>query len=203
MNRKKHWDAAYTSNSPDEVSWHQPLPEKSLGLIRATGAGANEPIIDVGGGASRLVDELLDEGYVNVSVLDVSPIALQHARQRLGEHSERVRWIEQDVLHFDAQSSYTIWHDRAVFHFLTSMDERDLYIDVLYESLRPGGHFVLATFGPEGPSRCSKLDVQRYSVAALDTLLSGRFKLRSHEIDVHSTPSGSNQQFLYSWWQRS
>jgi SAM-dependent methyltransferase len=203
MNRQKHWDTAYNSKSPDEVSWYQPLPEKSLELIQATGVRANEPILDVGGGASKLVDELLNEGFENVSVLDVSPIALQHARERLGVRAERVRWIELDILSFDAPHAYAIWHDRAVFHFLTSTDERDRYIDIMHTSLQPGGHFALATFGPEGPTRCSNLDVQRYSIAALETLLLGRFKLRSHEIDVHSTPSGSEQQFIYSWWQKT
>ena len=160
------------------------------------------PILDVGGGASTLVDHLLDAGYTDVSVLDIASSAFTQSKARLGANATRVTWIEADVTHFEPSRSYAVWHDRAVFHFLTDAADRDRYLDVLRKALQPRGHFLLATFGPEGPTRCSGLAVQRYSVEMLKALLESDFELRGHEKEEHRTPMGGGQEFLYSWWER-
>lgn len=177
------------------------VPAKSLTLIRATGVRLTAPILDVGGGASSLVDHLLDAGYRDVSILDIASGALAHARARLGAAAAQVTWIEADVTEFEPSRSYAVWHDRAVYHFLTEATDRALYHDVLRRALESRGHFVLATFGPEGPTRCSGLEVQRYSVERVAALLGPGFRLRAHEIEEHRTPMGTTQQFLYGWWQ--
>ncbi len=200
-NRKTHWEQVYGEKQPTEVSWYQPVPEKSLQLIRATGVEHGAPVLDAGGGASTLVDHLLDEGYTDISVLDISGNALERSRARLGEAGRNVHWIEADVVDFQPLRRYALWHDRAVFHFLTDPADRDRYIDVVHKSLLPNGHFVLATFGPQGPKRCSGLDIRRYGIEQLRKLFGLRFELHGHEIDGHETPMGSTQQFLYSWWQ--
>jgi SAM-dependent methyltransferase len=201
--RQSHWQRVYTDKEPTDVSWYQRVPAKSLQLIHATDTARSEPVLDAGGGASTLVDQLLAEGHTDISVLDVSGKALERSRERLGDRAAAVQWIESDVTAFEPSRRYEVWHDRAVFHFLTDPVERAKYIDVLERALLPGGHLLLATFGPEGPERCSGLPVQRYDIGALKQLFSDCFELRSHELDVHQTPSGSAQQFLYSWWQRT
>lgn len=183
------------------MSWFQPVPEKSLQLIRATGVGHEQAILDAGGGESTLVDNLLAEGFVDVSVLDISATALLKSQERLGENAGEVTWIEADVTAFAPVRRYDLWHDRAVFHFLTDAADRDCYIDVVRRSLKSGGNLVLATFGPQGPLRCSGLDICRYGIEQLTDLLGADFELKGHELDEHRTPSGSVQQFLYSWWQ--
>ena len=199
--RKSHWEQVYGTKQATEVSWFQPVPEKSLELIRATGIEHEQAILDAGGGASTLVDNLLAEGFVDVSVLDISAKALLKSQERLGEKAGEVTWIEDDVTAFVPARRYDLWHDRAVFHFLTDAADRDCYIDVVRRSLKSRGNLVLATFGPQGPLRCSGLDICRYSVEQLTALLGEDFDLQSHELDEHRTPSGSVQQFLYSWWQ--
>lgn len=183
------------------VSWYQPIPEKSLQLISSTGIRHTDSILDVGGGASTLVDHLLGEGYVDVSVLDISRRALARSRARLGGSAGKVDWIESDVTDFEPVRRYDLLHDRAVFHFLTDTADRDTYIAVICRALQPKGHLVLATFGPQGPLRCSGLDIRRYGIEQLQVLLGSKFELRVHEFDEHKTPMGSPQQFLYSWWQ--
>ncbi len=200
--RQSHWQRVYTDKEPTDVSWYQRVPSKSLRLIRATGAARSGPVFDAGGGASTLVDQLLAGGYTDISVLDVSGKALERSRARLGEQADAVHWIESDVTAFVPSRRYEVWHDRAVFHFLTDPGERSKYIDVLERALLPCGHLLLATFGPEGPERCSGLPVQRHDIGTLQLLLADRFDLRDHAFEVHQTPSGSAQQFLYSWWQR-
>lgn len=199
--RRAHWQQVYKEKEPTEVSWYQPVPEKSLELIRATGLPKNAPILDAGGGASRLVDHLLRDGYTDISVLDISANALDRTRFRLGEFADAVNWIEADATLFQPVRRYALWHDRAVFHFLTEVEDRDDYIDVVTRALSPGGAFVLATFGPEGPLRCSGLDIQRYGIEQLQDLLGSRFHLGGDELEGHVTPTGSTQQFLYSWWR--
>lgn len=159
------------------------------------------PILDVGGGASTLVDDLLDAGYRDVSVLDIASSAFTQARARLAATAAQVTWIEADVTEFEPLRSYAVWHDRAVFHFLTDVADRERYLDVLRKSLQSRGHFLLATFGPEGPKRCSGLEIQRYSVEMLKALLEPDFRIRAYEIKEHRTPMGATQEFLYSWWQ--
>ena len=201
--RRAHWQRVYSDKEPTEVSWYQPVPEKSLELIQATGISKTESILDAGGGASKLVDHLLREGYTDISVLDISGNALDRTRARLGESADAVDWIEADATLFQPLRRYALWHDRAVFHFLTEVADRDNYIDVVSRALRPGGSFILATFGPEGPLRCSGLRIQRYSIEQLQDLLGARFDLGGYELEDHVTPMGSTQQFLYSWWRAS
>lgn len=200
--RQSHWQRVYTDKEPVDVSWYQRVPSTSLRLISVTGAARSGPVLDAGGGASTLVDQLLAAGYTDISVLDVSGKALERSRARLGEQADAVHWIESDVTAFVPSRRYEVWHDRAVFHFLTDPGERSKYIDVLERTLLPRGHLLLATFGPEGPQRCSGLPVQRYDIGSLQLLFADRFELRDHALEVHQTPAGSAQQFLYSWWQR-
>lgn len=199
--RRTHWQQVYREKDPTEVSWYQPVPDKSLQLIRSTGVRHDDAILDAGGGASTLVDRLLDEGYTDLSVLDISRHALDRSRTRLGERAGKVEWIESDVTEFEPDRRYSLWHDRAVFHFLTEMADRDKYVAVMRRALIPGGYLVLATFGPQGPKRCSGLDIRRYDIETLQELLGASFRLCRYEIDEHATPMGSIQQFLYSSWQ--
>jgi len=195
-----HWQRMYETRSATDVSWYQPVPERSLELIQATGVPREAPILDVGGGASRLVDHLLAAGYTDVSVLDLAPAALGQARARLGPLAERVTWIVADITTFAAGRRYTLWHDRAVLHFLLRTEEQGRYLTALRRGLTQRGHVVLATFGPRGPERCSGLPVRRYSVEALKALLGPGFQLRRGEVEQHRTPAGGTQEFLYTWW---
>jgi len=199
--RRSHWKHVYATRDAVDVSWYQPIPAKSLALIRSTGVPLTAPILDVGGGASTLVDHLLDAGYRDVSVLDIAAEALDKARNRLAARATQIKWIETDITDFVPARSYAVWHDRAVFHFLTKASDREKYLDILRSAIQPHGHFVLATFGPQGPTRCSGLEVKRYSVEQLGDLLGPNFVLRAHEIEEHHTPMGMSQQFLYGWWQ--
>lgn len=199
--RRAHWQSVYDSKDPKEVSWYQPVPERSLQLIREIGVPKSDPVLDVGGGASTLVDNLLQDGYSDISVLDISGNALDRSRARLGKSADAVDWIEADVTTFVPPRQYTLWHDRAVFHFLTDPADRNNYIDVVTRAITSNGYLVLATFGPEGPQRCSGLEIRRYSVHRLQDLFGDHFRLGGHHLEDHRTPMGSTQQFLYSWWQ--
>ena len=199
--RKDHWEQVYATRQPEEVSWYQPVPKQSLGLIEQTGVDRDEPVLDAGGGASTLVDQLLQAGFTDVTVLDISAAALERSRARLGDNAQRVTWVETDVTRFDPDRWYALWHDRAVFHFLVDATDRSRYRDVVQKALRPQGHLVLSTFGPEGPRRCSGLDICRYDVELLGRELGENFTLRSHLLDEHETPGGATQQFLYTRWQ--
>lgn len=198
---KAHWEQVYTTRLPTDVSWYQLVPAQSLAFIRATGEPLTAPILDVGGGASTLVDHLLSSGYSDISVVDIAASALGHARARLGDLAARVTWLEADIMEFQSARAFSIWHDRAVFHFLTEGKDRERYLGVLRKSLRAGGHLILATFGPQGPTRCSGLEVQRYSEREISELLGQDFTLRMHRIEEHRTPMGGAQQFLHGWWQ--
>ena len=199
--RKVHWENVYSTKESVSVSWYQPVPEKSLELISSTDVTLKDAILDVGGGASTLVDNLLDAGFQDVSVLDIASSAFKQAHVRLGATANLVTWIETDVTEFEPSRSYAVWHDRAVFHFLTDAADRDKYLDALRKALQPRGHFLLATFGEEGPTRCSGLEVQRYSVKMLKALLEPEYRLCMYEIEEHRTPKGAPQEFLYSRWQ--
>ena len=199
--RKLHWESVYGSRLPTEVSWYQAAAARSLELVRDTGEPRSAAILDVGGGASTLVDDLLASGYSDVTVLDLAANALDRVRARLGENATRVEWLVADVTRWRPARQYAIWHDRAVFHFLTGEEDREGYLRVLRDALRPAGHFILATFGPQGPRRCSGLDVRRYAVEDVTTLLGRGFELRKHLLEDHRTPAGVSQQFLYGWWQ--
>jgi trans-aconitate methyltransferase len=201
--RKAHWDRVYEDKGFTDVSWYQARPSRSLELIEAATADRDTPVIDIGGGASTLVDHLIDLGYGDVSVLDVSARAFAQARARLGESALRVNWIVADITKFQPERTYGLWHDRAVLHFLVDAGERSRYLDALRTALSPGGHLVLATFGPDGPQKCSGLEVRRYSVDMLMELLGPEFDLCSEQTVYHQTPSGASQQFLFTRWHRS
>jgi ubiquinone/menaquinone biosynthesis C-methylase UbiE len=198
MNQEKHWDRIYRSKAPSDVSWYQPQARLSLQLIRRVASDSNSPLIDVGGGASTLVDGLVEGGYRDITVLDLAPAALAHAQERLGQRATQVRWIVGDVLYVPlASASAAVWHDRAVFHFLTDPRDRARYVAQAQRVVRPGGHVVVASFGPEGPSRCSGLEVVRYSPEGLHAEFGPPFELLESIHEEHWTPNGSAQPFIY------
>jgi SAM-dependent methyltransferase len=198
MERREHWDNVYNTKAPEAVSWYQPHLETSLRLIEGVCPGRQWSVIDVGGGASTLVDDLLDAGYADVTVLDISEKALLVDRRRLGVRAGGVEWIQGDItLSLLEPARYDVWHDRAVFHFLTSHADRQRYVSQVARSVRPGGYLIVATFGPEGPEQCSGLPVARYDAASLHRELGARFHLMESSADMHATPFGTMQQFVY------
>jgi ubiquinone/menaquinone biosynthesis C-methylase UbiE len=201
MNRKSHWESVYASKASATLSWYQQHPRRSLDLINRTALPKDARIIDVGGGDSSLVDDLLGEGYRDVTVLDLSRAALNRARDRLGNVAEgQVAWLEGDILEVNLPSeAFDIWHDRAVFHFLTTADQRHAYIRAVEHAVRPGGHVIVATFAEDGPTRCSGLPVVRYSAAELHGTFGSAFQLVGAERELHRTPSGVEQRFTYCW----
>ena len=203
MDRKRHWEDVYDVKRSDEVSWYQPRPERSLELLAAAGAVPESAVLDVGGGDSTFVDALVERGFTDVTVLDLSATALARARARLGARAAGVRWIEADVTHADLPSAaYDFWHDRALFHFLTDADDRARYASTAADAVRPGGTLVIATFAADGPTRCSGLDVVRYDAAGLARQFADAFYLVRDLGDVHRTPSGAEQRFTYAMLRR-
>lgn len=198
MDHKQHWEQVYRQKPDETLSWFQPRPEISLELIHAAGLQKTDAVIDVGGGASRLVDQLLAEGYTDLTVLDIAEQALITARKRLGNSASQVHWIAADVTAWQPGRSYRLWHDRAVFHFLTDPTERAAYRRNLQAALTPGGTAVIASFAPDGPERCSGLPVQRYSPESLAAELGIEFRLIRHRHETHRTPADRIQQFQYS-----
>lgn len=201
--RKAHWEQVYDSRTFTDVSWYQARPETSLRFIRDAGVARSDGIIDIGGGASTLVDCLLDQGYTDLSVLDLATAAFVQTRNRLGQRADDVQWIVADITDFDPDRQYALWHDRAVLHFLTDPADRDRYVSSLEKALAPGGSVVLATFGPEGPLRCSGLEVRRYDVDMMGELLGADFDLEDQVLEEHRTPAGGIQQFLCTRWRRA
>jgi len=197
-----HWENVYATRAENEVSWFQDDPAPSRALIARLGATVASAIIDIGGGASRLVDNLIDGGFVDVTVLDLSGAALDTARARLGDRAAAVRWIVADATTWQPAKPYDIWHDRAAFHFLTHDDERSAYIARLRQALKIGGHAIIATFAPDGPERCSGLPVVRYDSAALGRTLGPMFALIDSMRHEHVTPWGSPQAFQFSVFRR-
>ncbi len=191
------WDKVYGSKAITDVSWYEAQPARSPELIRATGVRSTDPIIDVGSGASLLVDGLLDHGYLDLTVLDISAEALQKLRDRLGPRAAAVTFLQQDVTRFQPARHYALWHDRAVFHFLSQREDRERYVEVLRRALVPNGYVIIATFGPSGPERCSGFAVMRYDANALAGEFGSDFKLADSSLVVHRTPGGIEQQFLY------
>lgn len=197
MTHKEHWEAAYQSSDPTDVSWYQVRPRNPLELIAATQAQRDGGILDVGGGASTLVDYLLEDGYSNLAVLDVSASALAHARERLGQRAADVQWIEADVTTFRAPTRFAVWHDRAVFHFLTAAEDRRQYMTALRSALIPHGHVIIATFADDGPEKCSGLAVARYDETKLAAELGADFELCETRRETHLTPWKTEQRFIY------
>jgi 2-polyprenyl-3-methyl-5-hydroxy-6-metoxy-1,4-benzoquinol methylase len=197
-NTSTHWDTVYRTKAPDAVSWYRLHLERSIDLIQRVAPDLSASIIDVGGGESALVDDLLAKGYRNVSVLDISSTAIEVARQRVGELGRQVTWLLADVTQATLPTRYyDVWHDRAVFHFLTTQDERTAYVQRIAGSMKVGGHVIVATFGPEGPTKCSGLDVVRYDAESLHAEFGRHFRLMESATEVHQTPLGTTQQFLY------
>ena len=193
----KHWEQVYSSKAPDQLSWFRPHLETSLSLIERAAPNREAAILDVRGGASTLVDDLLGRGYADLTVLDISASALETAKERLGAASKRVRWIRSDVMRADLPArACEVWHDRAVFHFLTQPQQRAAYVEKAISAMKAGGHVIVSTFGTEGPTRCSGLDVMRYDVQSLHAEFGPRFRLVKSSTDLHRTPFGTTQQFL-------
>jgi SAM-dependent methyltransferase len=200
MDARKHWNDVYTTKGPENVSWFRPHLERSLALLEAANVSRNGGVIDVGGGASTFVDDLLDRGYTNITVLDLSRAALDAARVRLGECASRVQWICADVTDTRLPvEAYDFWHDRAVFHFLRDPRARERYVAAVRRSLKPGGHIVVATFGPHGPEKCSGLEVLRFTPEALHAEFGSDFERLASETEIHTTPWGTEQEFVYCY----
>ena len=200
--RQAHWENVYQTKGERDVSWFQETPEISLDLIRATGAGAAASIVDIGGGASRLADALLDEGYGSITVLDLSDNALATVRARLGARAARVSWIVADVTAWQPAATFDTWHDRAAFHFLTEPQDRSAYGECVRKAVRPGGHVIVGTFAPDGPERCSGLPVLRHDHATIADVIGGSFKLAESRRHEHKTPGGAIQRFQFSRFRR-
>ena len=200
MDARQHWERVYRTKLPQQVSWYAPHLDVSLRLIEDAAPNQSAAIIDVGGGEATLVDDLLDRGYRDLSVLDLSATALRVAQDRLGTRAKAIDWLCDDVTSFPfARHRYDVWHDRAVFHFLTAASERAAYVRQVASAVKPGGHVIVATFGPEGPTRCSGLDVMRYGVDALHDEFGAGFRLVRHQTEIHRTPAGATQQFTYCY----
>jgi len=202
QSRQSHWENVYATKRENEVSWFQENPAPSLAMIEQTGAAPGSAIIDIGGGASRLVDHLVKRDFRNVTVLDLSGAALEVAKARLGERAAQVQWLVADVTIWEPQDTYDIWHDRAAFHFLTDQADRAAYVARLGQAVRVGGHAIIATFALDGPERCSGLPVVRYDAASLGKTLGDRFELVNTRSDAHATPWGSEQSFQFSLFRR-
>lgn len=197
-----HWEGVYTEKGPNEVSWFEAEPAQSLALVQAANLPSGAAILDVGGGASLFASRLVEEGYTDITVADISSEALDSARSQL-DAPDLITWVKADVRAHDFGRQYDLWHDRAVFHFMVETDDQDAYLTVLRRSLRPGGHLIVATFGPDGPERCSGLPVRRYASSDLSKVLGSDFELLASDLAVHETPSGASQQFTYAHFRRT
>ncbi len=203
IERHAHWENVYQTKGEREVSWFQESPAISLDLIQATGIKPDASVIDIGGGTSRLVDELLDAGFGNVTVLDLSEKALATSKTRLGARSAKVTWIAGDVTAWEPAQAYDVWHDRAAFHFLTDPRDRAAYAERVLRAVRPGGHVIIGTFALNGPERCSGLPVARHDAASLGKTLGPSFELIESRKHAHQTPMEAIQRFQFSRFRRS
>jgi SAM-dependent methyltransferase len=204
MSLKTHWEHIYQAKAPTQVSWYQEHSLQSLRFIVHTGIPKTGSIIDVGGGSSTLVDDLLANGYQKISILDLSAAALEVAKQRLGARANDVTWLEADILQIRLpHHEYDLWHDRAVFHFLIQPEDRRRYVNVVRDAIRPGGHVIVATFASDGPERCSGLQVSRYEPESLHQEFGDSFTLLDSTKEVHHTPFGTEQKFIYCYCRKS
>jgi len=198
MDVRSHWDSVYSTKAPEQVSWFRPHLDASLAMIERAAPDRSARIVDVGGGHSTLVDDLLTAGYENVAVLDISVAALEAAQRRLGPLARQVEWIAADITKADFPvGGFDVWHDRAVFHFLTSPEGRSAYVERTTQAVKRGGYAIVGTFGPEGPTKCSGLDVRRYDAGSLHGEFGARFRLVDSVEERHRTPFGTTQQFVY------
>ena len=200
MGNRDHWDAVYERKRPGEVSWYRPHLEHSLRFIDAAGIAKDAAILDVGGGASTLVDDLIERGHRNVTVLDLSASAMGQAQARLGQRSALVSWLVGDITELELpEHHFDFWHDRAVFHFLTDEDKRTRYVEAVRRALKPNGHVLIATFGPTGPARCSGLPVMRYDADGIYSQFGSEFRRVGSSEEIHQTPWGAEQEFVYCY----
>ena len=203
MENKTHWEQIYHTKESEQVSWYQLHPRLSLQYIQNTGIGRNGHIIDVGGGASTLVDHLLDDGFQNVTILDISAEALEIVQHRLGQRAGSVTWLEADITQIALpHHKYDVWHDRAVFHFLTEAQDRQRYVNAVREAVKPGGHVIVSTFASDGPERCSGLEVARYDPQGLHSEFGADFELLDSTREEHQTPFGTEQKFIYCYCRK-
>lgn len=199
LDRKKHWETVYESKTPDQVSWTQEIPKTSLEFIHSFGLDKTANIIDIGGGDSKLVDNLLDQGFENLSVLDISSKSLEKAKKRLGEKANKVNWIVSDITEFKTNKTFDVWHDRATFHFLTTADQIEKYMKTARKSVR--GFMAIGTFSENGPKKCSGLEIQQYNEVQLTTEFNGFEKIKCVTED-HLTPFNTTQNFLFCSFKR-
>jgi 2-polyprenyl-3-methyl-5-hydroxy-6-metoxy-1,4-benzoquinol methylase len=198
MDTQLHWERVYATKAPTEVSWFRPHLETSLALIERVAGDRSSSIIDVGGGESTLIDDLIGKGYLNITVLDISRTAIEHSKKRVGSASAKTVWLVADVTNAELPAhGYDVWHDRAVFHFLTEPEQRLAYVGQVAKTVKHGGHVIIGTFGPEGPVKCSGLDAVRYDMISLQAEFGPRFRLIENVTELHKTPFGTTQQFLY------
>ena len=200
MDAQAHWENIYTKKAPDQVSWYRPHLETSLTIIERVAPGRSSHIIDVGAGECTLVDDLLARGYSNITVLDISQTAIEANRKRLARASDQIQWLVADITRVELKpATYDVWHDRAVFHFLTTPRDRVAYVRQVARAVKKGGHVIVGVFGPEGPTKCSGLEVVRYDADSLHGEFGPRFHLIESSNELHQTPSGTTQQFLYCY----
>lgn len=199
---KEHWEDVWTRKKSNQVSWHQEYPKTSIELILSTNPSRDSRIIDVGGGDSNLVSKLLDLGFKNITVLDISAKALDRAKERLGKNAEMITWVESDIREFDTNERYDIWHDRALLHFLTSEEDLKNYVELTRKHVKEGGHLIISTFSTNGPMMCSGLDTKQFSEESMKKLFSNGFEhVKSFE-EEHKTPFGASQIFIYTVFRK-
>lgn len=203
LGRQAHWQNVYQTKDEKAVSWFQERADISIDLIHATGVDVSASIIDIGGGTSRLVDALIDEGFKTVTVLDLSEKALATSKARLGARGAQVQWVVADVATWEPSQIYDVWHDRAALHFLTDPKDRATYVERVIRAVRPEGHVIIGTFAPDGPERCSGLPVIRHDAASLGELLGPSFELAESRRHDHRTPAGATQRFQFSRFRRA
>jgi len=201
-NAKKHWESIYHTKNFNEVSWYQENPKISVDLILSADVDKDANIIDVGGGDSKLVDKLLELGFKNIVVLDISLSSLEKAQQRLAEKAKNVKWINLDLMEFETEERFDIWHDRACFHFLTSKKDIDKYVESVKKYLKPNGYLIIGTFSLDGPEKCSGLEVRRYSKDSMGKLFSKGFRHIKSLEELHNTPFQTTQSFVYNVFER-
>ncbi len=202
FNRKAHWENVYETKMPTKVSWYQTQPTVSLDFIISTGINYTNNIIDVGGGASVLVDKLFDKGFKNLTVLDISSKAIGYAKERLKKRADDVTWIESDVTEHNPSNKYDLWHDRAVFHFLTDVKDRRKYVKCMNQALNPGAHIIISTFTIAGPPKCSGLNIEQYDTKKMKNELGKSFKFIKSVNETHVTPWGADQKFIYCYFKK-
>ncbi|MBS1666165.1 MAG: class I SAM-dependent methyltransferase [Bacteroidetes bacterium] len=198
---KKHWETVYKTKNPDQVSWTEEVPQTSLDFIHSFGLPKSAKIIDVGGGDSKLVDCLLDESFENITVLDISSVALEKAKKRLGEKAERINWVVSDITDFEPEMVFDMWHDRATFHFLTTDQQVEKYMEIARKSVN--GYMTIGTFSVDGPKKCSGLDTKQYSEETLTAELQNGFNKLRCVSEVHTTPFKTKQHFLFCSFKSS